>query len=75
MRWPADPALSARLGQPAGALLAAEAVLASRAAKAAAWTATAALAVDLESGAVAQAARARGLPFAVLRAVCDPAEQ
>ncbi len=69
-----DAALSRRLGTAAGTMLAAEAVLASRAAKAAAWTATGALAVDLESGAVARAARARGLPFAVLRAVCDPAD-
>jgi adenosylhomocysteine nucleosidase len=35
--------------------------------------ATRAVCVDLESGAVAQAARRHGLPFAVLRAVCDPA--
>ncbi|MDD2796178.1 hypothetical protein [Acidocella sp.] len=32
-------------------------------------------AVDLESGAVARAASARGVPFAVLRAVADPAER
>lgn len=32
-------------------------------------------AVDLESGGVARAARARGVPFAVLRAVADPAER
>ncbi len=31
--------------------------------------------VDLESGAVAMAARAAGLPFAVLRAVADPARR
>ncbi|MDE8346229.1 MAG: hypothetical protein POH28_08685 [Acidocella sp.] len=31
-------------------------------------------AVDLESGAVARAAAQRGIPFAVLRAVADPAE-
>lgn len=37
------------------------------------FKATAADAVDLESGAVAQAAASRGLPFAVLRAVADPA--
>jgi adenosylhomocysteine nucleosidase len=33
------------------------------------------VAVDLESGAVARVAAARGLPFAVLRAVADPAER
>ncbi|GLR67187.1 hypothetical protein GCM10010909_18680 [Acidocella aquatica] len=32
-------------------------------------------AIDLESGAVARAATARGMPFAVLRAVADPAER
>jgi adenosylhomocysteine nucleosidase len=32
-------------------------------------------AIDLESGAVARVALAHGLPFAVLRAVADPAEQ
>jgi adenosylhomocysteine nucleosidase len=34
-----------------------------------------AVAVDLESGAVARVAARHGLPFAVLRAVCDPAER
>jgi adenosylhomocysteine nucleosidase len=34
-----------------------------------------AAAVDLESGSVARAAVARGIPFAVLRAICDPAER
>ncbi len=52
-----------------------DAVLATVADKAAAFAATGAAAVDLESGAVAQAAAAHGLPFAVLRAVCDPAER
>jgi adenosylhomocysteine nucleosidase len=36
---------------------------------------TGAAAVDLESGAVARVAAAHGLPFAVLRAICDPAER
>ena len=36
---------------------------------------TGAAAVDLESGAVARVAAARGVPFAVLRAICDPAER
>jgi adenosylhomocysteine nucleosidase len=35
---------------------------------------TGAAAVDLESGAVARAAAMHGIPFAVLRAICDPAE-
>ncbi len=33
------------------------------------------VAIDLESGAVARVAAAKGLPFAVLRAVADPAER
>jgi adenosylhomocysteine nucleosidase len=32
-------------------------------------------AIDLESGAVARVAERHGLPFAVLRAICDPAER
>ena len=32
-------------------------------------------ALDLESGAVVRACRARGLPFAVMRAICDPADR
>jgi adenosylhomocysteine nucleosidase len=39
------------------------------------FEATKADAVDLESGAVARVALAHGLPFAVLRAVADPAER
>lgn len=36
---------------------------------------TSAAAVDLESGSVARVATAHGMPFAVLRAICDPAER
>ena len=36
---------------------------------------TGAAAVDLESGAVARLATERGLPFAALRVICDPAER
>jgi adenosylhomocysteine nucleosidase len=36
---------------------------------------TSAAAADLESGSVARVAAARGVPFAVLRAICDPAER
>ena len=69
----ADIALSARFGgvMPLRALAAAS-VLASVAAKRAAWIATGAAIVDLESGAVARMAARHGLPFAVVRAVCDP---
>jgi adenosylhomocysteine nucleosidase len=36
---------------------------------------TSAVAIDLESGAVARVAVAHGLPFAALRVVCDPADR
>jgi len=36
---------------------------------------TGAAALDMESGAVARVAAARNLPFAVLRAICDPAQR
>ncbi|OJW26043.1 MAG: hypothetical protein BGO51_08200 [Rhodospirillales bacterium 69-11] len=56
-------------------LLAPAAIVATAADKRALHAATGAHVVDLESGAVAQAATAAGLPFAILRAVCDPAER
>lgn len=56
-------------------LLAHTAVVATAAAKRDLHDRTGAHAVDLESGAVARAAAAAGIPFAVLRAVCDPAER
>jgi len=72
-RFATDAALSAWLGGVnAPALLAGEAALADPAAKRAAFLASGAAAVDLESGAVARVAARHGLPFAVLRAVCDP---
>ena len=73
--WRADPALSARLGEAAGSLFAAADIIATAHAKRALWSATGALAADIESGAVAAAAAKAGLPFAVLRAVCDPADR
>jgi adenosylhomocysteine nucleosidase len=69
-----DLALNLWLGGAAGTLFAAERVVASRAQKRVLRDTTGADAVDLESGAVAEIARCRGLPFAVLRAICDPAE-
>ncbi len=72
--WPCDPALTS--GVPAAAiatLIAPDAIVATAAAKAALFHATGAAAVDLESGAVAEAAARHGVPFAVLRAICDPA--
>ncbi len=73
MRWAADAALSARLGQPAGALLAVPDIVATATTKARLWRDTGALAADIESGAVAACAAEFGLGFAVLRVVCDPA--
>ena len=69
-----DPGLSARFGgvMPLRALAGSD-VLADPAAKRTAWQASGASIVDLESGAVAQVAARHGLPFAVVRAVCDPA--
>ena len=72
----ADPALAARFGGLTGhTILAGSAIVDTAAAKRALRSATGAHAVDLESGAVAQAARAHNLPFAVVRAICDPAER
>ena len=70
-----DRDLSAALGGWSGDVLwAADAVVASAADKRVLHAASGADAVDLESGAVAAVAHRHGLPFAVLRAVCDPAE-
>jgi len=76
-RWhTADPALLAWLG---GAtphrLLAADAPAVGAGDKQRLWHETGATALDLETAAVVRAAAAHRLPFAVLRAVCDPAER
>ncbi|GAC1341782.1 MAG: hypothetical protein NVSMB18_14540 [Acetobacteraceae bacterium] len=71
--WPTDPALAAGLGRVGGAVFSGGAVVASAMAKRALHARTGAAAVDLESAAVAEAAGRHALPFAVLRAVCDPA--
>ncbi len=71
-RHAADPALAARFGGPTPhLLLAGETIAATAAEKRRLREATGADAIDLESGAVARI----GLPFAVVRAVCDPADQ
>jgi adenosylhomocysteine nucleosidase len=54
-------------------MLAGAAVVVTAVEKATLFAATDADAVDLESGAVARVALAHGVPFAVLRAVADPA--
>jgi adenosylhomocysteine nucleosidase len=56
-------------------LLAGDAVVADAVAKRLLSAQTGASAVDLESGAVARVAHRHRLPFAVLRAVCDPAHR
>jgi adenosylhomocysteine nucleosidase len=73
---PTDPGLSRVLGGATPhAVLDAEAIVASVAAKRCLRDRTSAAAIDLESGAVACIASERGVPFAVLRAICDPAER
>jgi hopanoid-associated phosphorylase len=67
-------ALSERLPHArCGPLAGLDAPLASRAAKARLWQEGGALAVDMESGAAALAARRLDLPFAAVRVVLDPA--
>ncbi len=73
MRFEATPALAAALGPVRGVVLAADAVVVDVEAKGAARAASGAVAVDLESGAVARVAARHGLPFAVVRAISDPA--
>jgi len=71
-----DPGLVAWLG---GAnlelILAGTAIAVTVSEKKSLFEATKADAIDLESGAVARVAAAHGVPFAVLRAVADPAER
>jgi adenosylhomocysteine nucleosidase len=75
-RYPTDPNLSRMLGGATPHLmLGADAIVADVAAKRRLRQQTGAAAVDLESGAVARVAATRGIPFAVLRAICDPAER
>jgi hopanoid-associated phosphorylase len=76
--YPADPAwragLQRQLAMPvqmAGSLLSVAAPLLTAAAKAAAHQRCGALAVDMESAAVAAVAQHRGLPLLVLRAIVD----
>ncbi len=69
-----DPELSASLGgQTPHLLLGAEHPVTTAQQKQKLFATTSCAAVDLESGAVAELAAAHGVPFAVLRAICDPA--
>ncbi len=73
---PTNAALSDRLGGWFGGMLHAGSEIVARAdAKAALAKSTLCGAIDLESGAVARVAERHGIPFAVLRAICDPAER
>lgn len=67
------PHLSASLGLRRGTLLGGTRVAATAAEKARLFARTGALAVDLETGPVARVAARHGVPFAALRAICDPA--
>ncbi len=77
-RWATDAAWTARLrvalpGAVSGAMTAGDVIVGTPAAKAALARATGAVAVDMESHAVAMAAQAAGAPFAVVRVVSDDA--
>jgi adenosylhomocysteine nucleosidase len=72
----ADPELMHRLGGATPHVsFATDHVVAKPAIKRQLYETTGAAALDLESGAVAHVASVRRLPFAVLRAICDPAER
>ena len=69
-----DPRLIEKIGgTTVGLLLGGDVVAATIAAKTVLFGRSGASAIDLESGAVARVAQAHGVPFAVLRAVADPA--
>jgi adenosylhomocysteine nucleosidase len=75
-RHAVSPDIAARFGGPTPhLLLGASQVAATATEKRWLRETTGADAVDLESGAVARVAAETGLPFAVLRAVCDPVER
>jgi adenosylhomocysteine nucleosidase len=72
--WPTDASLNARLGGATGhRCLGLDRVVVSSEEKQRLRSNTGAAVVDMESGAVASTASALGVPFAVLRAICDPA--
>jgi len=72
----ADPTLMAWLGGATPHRLLADGMVAENAeTKHRLWETTGAATLDLESGAVARVATLHGLPFAVLRVICDPAER
>ena len=83
-RLPTDPAWRCRcaaalaeagMAPHAGSIAGTDRLLATRAAKRALFEATGALAADMESHAVAELASAAGMPFIVVRAISDGADQ
>jgi adenosylhomocysteine nucleosidase len=75
-RYSSDPQVSNLLGGTTPhLLLGASAIAATSAEKARLYSETGAAAIDLESAAVARVAATHGIPFAVLRAICDPASR
>lgn len=75
-RFAVDPALAGCLGGfTSHVVYGADAVVGSVGAKRTLHERTGCDAVDVESGMVAEVAHARQVPFAVLRAVCDPANR
>jgi adenosylhomocysteine nucleosidase len=74
--WPTDSSLNDRLGGTTGHLcLGLDRVVAFADEKRRLSQETGASLVDMESGAVAVVAAAARVPFAVLRAICDPADR
>lgn len=72
----ADATLARRFGGLTGhCLLASDTIVGDADQKRALFRATGAQVVDMESGAVARVAASHGLPFAAVRAICDPAER
>lgn len=79
-RWPVDAAWTAALRTAlphtvTGAIIGSPSALSTSGGKAALHARTGARVVDMESGIVARLAAERGLPFAVLRVVADPADR
>jgi len=75
-RFDTDPSLCRLLGgDTPHVLLGGERIVAEPAEKQVLWRTTGCAAVDLESAAVAEVTTDRNLPFAVLRAICDPADR
>ncbi|HTQ71995.1 MAG TPA: hypothetical protein VMH92_10945 [Acidocella sp.] len=76
LTYPCDDRLMKFLGGATpGAILAGQQIASSRQAKTLLYQRSHPDAIDLESGSVAEIAKANNLPFAVLRAVADPAER